>query len=70
MLSARSTFEEVFDDEAFLLSGSIAASGEAHGGWENGRTAVLAPGSQADLAPKIVRQGALGGLAAAQPSRA
>jgi hypothetical protein len=37
---------------------SIAASGEAQGGWENGRIAALVPGSQADLAPKIARHGA------------
>jgi hypothetical protein len=45
-------------DEAFPLSCSIAASGEAQGGWENGRTAGRVPSSQQDLAPKIARHGA------------
>jgi hypothetical protein len=59
MLSARTIFEEIFDnDEAFRLFCSIAASGEAQGGWENGRIAALVPGSQAGLAPKIARHGA------------
>ena len=44
MLSASSVFEEIFrDDEAFALFCSIAASGEAQGGWENGRIAALVP---------------------------
>jgi hypothetical protein len=59
MLTTRTIFEEIFDnDEAFQLFCSIAASGEAQGGWENGRIAALVPGSQADLAPKIARHGA------------
>jgi hypothetical protein len=59
MLSARTIFEEIFDhDEALRLFCSIAANGEAQGGWENGRIAALVPGSQADLAPKIARHGA------------
>ena len=59
MLSARTIFEEIFDnDEAFRLFCSIAASGEAQGGWENGRIAALVPASQQDLAPKIARHGA------------
>ena len=38
MLSAQTIYEEIFDnDEAFRLFCSIAASGEAQGGWENGR---------------------------------
>jgi len=58
MLSARTVLGEIFDnDEAFRLFCSIAASGEAQGGWENGRIAALVPGSQADLAPKIARHG-------------
>jgi hypothetical protein len=58
MLSARTIYGEIFDnDEAFRLFCSIAASGEAQGGWENGRIAALVPGSQADLAPKIARHG-------------
>jgi rubrerythrin len=59
MLSARTIYGEIFDnDEAFRLFCSIAASGEAQGGWENGRIAALAPGSQAGLAAKIARHGA------------
>ena len=59
MLSARSVFDEIFrDDEAFALFCSIAASGEAQGGWENGRIGVLVPESCQDLAPKITRHGA------------
>ena len=59
MLSARTIFEEIFDnDEAFRLSCSIAASDEAQGGWENGRIASLVPESHRDLAPKIARHGA------------
>jgi len=59
MLSARTIYEEIFDnDEAFGLFCSIAASGEAQGGWENGKIAALVPGSQAGLAAKIARHGA------------
>jgi hypothetical protein len=59
MLSARTIYGEIFaNDEAFRLFCSIAASGEAQGGWENGRIAALVPGSQAGLAPKIARHGA------------
>jgi tRNA isopentenyl-2-thiomethyl-A-37 hydroxylase MiaE len=59
MLSARTIFEEIFDqDEAFRLFCSIAAAGEAQGGWENGRIAALVPASQRNLAPKIARHGA------------
>jgi hypothetical protein len=59
MLSASTIFGEIFDnDEAFQLFCSIAASGEAQGGWENGRIAALVPDSQAHLAPKIARHGA------------
>jgi hypothetical protein len=59
MLSARSIYGEIFgNDEAFQLFCSIAASGEAQGGWENGRIAALVPGSLAGLAPKIARHGA------------
>ncbi len=59
MLSASSVFDEIFrDDEAFTLFCSIAASGEAQGGWENGRIGVLVPESCQDLAPKITRHGA------------
>ena len=58
MPTARTIFEEIFDnEEAFQLFCSIAASGEAQGGWENSRIAALVPGPQRDLAPKIVRHG-------------
>ncbi|WP_328321697.1 ferritin-like domain-containing protein [Streptomyces sp. NBC_00388] len=59
MLSARSIFQEIVDsDDAFRLFCSIAAGGEAQGGWENGRIAALAPESMSALAPKIARHGA------------
>ncbi|MDG4860682.1 ferritin-like domain-containing protein [Streptomyces sp. T-3] len=59
MLSAKSLFEEILDnDESFRLFCSIAASGESQGGWENGRIAALVPESQRALAPKIARHGA------------
>ena len=42
MLSARTIFEEIFDnDEAFRLFCSIAASGEAQGGWQNSKIEAL-----------------------------
>jgi hypothetical protein len=59
MLSAKAINEEIVgNDETFRLLCSIAASGEAQGGWENGRIAALVPSSQRDLAPKIARHGA------------
>ena len=59
MLSAKSLFQEILDnDESFRLFCSIAASGEAQGGWENGRIAALVPRVERDLAPKIARHGA------------
>lgn len=59
MLSARSLFQEIVDDdESFRLFCSIAASGEAQGGWENRRIAALVPDSLRALAPKIARHGA------------
>ncbi|MDX2648090.1 ferritin-like domain-containing protein [Streptomyces sp. PA03-1a] len=59
MLSARSLFQEILDnDDSFRLFCSIAASGESQGGWENGRIAALVPESQRELAPKIARHGA------------
>ncbi|CAL9581808.1 ferritin-like domain-containing protein [Streptomyces sp. enrichment culture] len=59
MLSARSLFQEILDnDESFALFCSIAASGESQGGWENARIAALVPEDQRDLAPKITRHGA------------
>ncbi|MCD9877626.1 ferritin-like domain-containing protein [Streptomyces guryensis] len=59
MLSARSLFQEILDDdESFALFCSIAASGESQGGWENGRIAALVPAGERALAPKITRHGA------------
>ncbi|WP_438488810.1 ferritin-like domain-containing protein [Streptomyces sp. S186] len=59
MFSARSLFQEIVDnDAAYRLFCSIAASGEAQGGWENGRIAALLPASHRDLAPKVARHGA------------
>lgn len=59
MLSPRSLFQEILNhDESFRLFCSIAAGGEAQGGWENGRIAALVPASQRDLAPRIARHGA------------
>ncbi|MFF7730301.1 ferritin-like domain-containing protein [Streptomyces sp. NPDC008001] len=59
MLSARSLFQEILgNDEAYRLFCSIAAGGEAQGGWENGRIAALVPEEQRALAPKIARHGA------------
>ncbi|MHC0430571.1 ferritin-like domain-containing protein [Streptomyces sp. O3] len=59
MLSARSLFQEIIDnDVSFQLFCSIAATGESQGGWENGRIAALIPDSQRALAPKVARHGA------------
>ncbi|MEU6394318.1 ferritin-like domain-containing protein [Streptomyces sp. NPDC046939] len=59
MLSAKSLFQEIIDDDdAFRLFCSIAASGESQGGWENGRIAALVPDSERALAPKVARHGA------------
>ncbi|MCW7990850.1 hypothetical protein YWIDRAFT_03229 [Streptomyces sp. SceaMP-e96] len=59
MLSARSLFQEIIgNDDSFRLFCSIAASGEAQGGWENGRIAALLPASMRELAPKVARHGA------------
>ncbi|MFC5959686.1 ferritin-like domain-containing protein [Streptomyces pratens] len=59
MLSAKSLFQEILDDdESFALFCSIAASGESQGGWENARIAALVPESQRALAPRITRHGA------------
>jgi len=59
MLSAKSLFQEILDDdESFRLFCSIAAGGEAQGGWENGRIAALVPPAERDLAPRISRHGA------------
>ena len=57
MLSARSLFQEIHDnDDTFRLFCSIAAKGEDQGGWENGRIAALVKDSE--LAPKVARHGA------------
>ncbi|MGJ5750404.1 hypothetical protein FB563_5300 [Streptomyces puniciscabiei] len=59
MLSAKSVFQEILDnDESFRLFCSIAAGGESQGGWENGRIAALVPQGERALAPKIARHGA------------
>ena len=59
MLSPKAIYDEIFsNDEAFRLFCSIAASGEAQGGWENGRIAAMVPESFGYLAPKIARHGA------------
>ncbi|NGN64877.1 ferritin-like domain-containing protein [Streptomyces sp. A7024] len=59
MLSAKAIYQEILDDdEAFRLFCSIAAAGEAQGGWENARIATLVPDSYRELAPKVVRHGA------------
>lgn len=59
MLSARSLFQEILDnDDSFRLFCSIAATGESQGGWENARIAALVPATQRALAPKVARHGA------------
>jgi hypothetical protein len=59
MPAGQKIFEEIFDNEdAFQLFCSIAACGEAQGGWENARIAALVPDAEQDLAPKIARHGA------------
>ncbi|MGW8351510.1 ferritin-like domain-containing protein [Streptomyces wedmorensis] len=59
MLTAKGLFQEIIDnDESFRLFCSIAASGEAQGGWENARIAALVAPGMRDLTPKITRHGA------------
>jgi len=59
MPAGKRMFENIFDNErAFQLFCSIAASGEAQGGWENGRIAALVPSAEQDMAPKIAKHGA------------
>jgi hypothetical protein len=59
MLSAKSLFQEIIDDdESFALFCSIAAGGESQGGWENARIAALVPRNERRLAPRIARHGA------------
>jgi hypothetical protein len=57
MLSARSLFRQIHaNDETYRLFCSIAASGEAQGGWENARIAALV--RDPALAPQVARHGA------------
>ena len=58
MLTARSVFREITeDDRAFQLFLSIAAAGEAQGGWENAEIAARLPDGLRSLEPKVVRHG-------------
>jgi hypothetical protein len=57
VLSARAVYREIREnDETYRLFCSIAAKGEAQGGWENGRIAALT--RDPELRPKIARHGA------------
>jgi hypothetical protein len=57
MLTARSLFRQIHATaETYRLFCSIAASGEAQGGWENAQIAALVTDPQ--LAPKVARHGA------------
>ncbi|MEO3842428.1 ferritin-like domain-containing protein [Streptomyces sp. CNZ287] len=59
MLSAKDLYQEILDnDDTFRLFCSIAAAGEAQGGWENARISALIPDSYRKLAPKVARHGA------------
>lgn len=56
MLSARAIYREIRDnDDTYRLFCSVAAKGEAQGGWENRRIAQLTPDPK--LRPKILRHG-------------
>ena len=56
MLSARAIYHEIRSNDAtYQLFCSIAAKGEAQGGWENRRIAALT--CDGDLRPKIARHG-------------
>jgi len=58
VLTARSVFREIInDDKAFQLFASIAAVGEAQGGWENAEIAARLPDSMRRLEPKVIRHG-------------
>ena len=60
MLTARSVFREIIgDDKTFQLFASIAAVGEAQGGWENAEIASRLPDSLRQLKPKVIRHGAV-----------
>lgn len=57
MLSARAIYHEIRDnDETYRLFCSVAAKGEAQGGWENARIAALIRDDA--LRPKVERHGA------------
>ena len=56
MISARAIYREILDnDETYRLFCSVAAKGEAQGGWENRRIAALTRDEA--LRPKILRHG-------------
>ena len=56
MISARAIYQEIRNnDETYRLFCSVAAKGEAQGGWENRRIAALTTDSA--LRPKILRHG-------------
>ena len=58
MLTARSVFREIIDDDrTFQLFASIAAAGEAQGGWENAEIAARIPAAMRPLEPKVIRHG-------------
>jgi hypothetical protein len=57
VFSARAIYQEILEnDETYRLFCSVAAKGEAQGGWENRRIAALT--RDAALRPKIARHGA------------
>ena len=57
MLSARAIYDEIRSNpETYALFLSVAAAGEAQGGWENARIAALT--RDPVLRPKIARHGA------------
>ena len=57
MLSARAIYDEIRSNpETYALFLSVAAAGEAQGGWENARIAALT--ADGELAAKISRHGA------------
>src|SRR5215470_1720638 len=56
VLSARAIYQEIRNnDETYRLFCSVAAKGEAQGGWENGRIAALT--RDGALRSKIARHG-------------
>jgi hypothetical protein len=58
MLSARSVFQEIrANPEAYRLFLSVAAKGEAQGGWENERLAARTRARAPQLAARIERHG-------------